>query len=257
MLVRLESGDRADAEPAGVRPRGWRPALAGVGERRRFDQEMRAVAGAWRGYDQPLSPRVAVFRATALLVAVAAALAFVGPWSGRSRGWVADRVAGLVTHSYEPIKVKSVRVEPPQADLPGYLPLFAVDTFRNRSWATAWRPDRPAGESCVETERAGRSATLVLSYGDAVRVDRVSIRAGLDEKDPGRLSQARPAKIGIRLGDGPCQILSLRDVAGRQDLNVSGKDVRFAKVWVTEAYDAADGPNNLVAISEIEFSTKR
>jgi hypothetical protein len=32
--------------------------------------------------------------------------------------------------------------------------------------------------------------------------------------------------------------------------------VRFAKVWVTEAYDAADGPNNLVAISEIELSTK-
>lgn len=257
MLVRFEARSRRDAEPEPSRARGWGAALAGAGERRRFDREMRAVAGAWRGYDQPLVPRVAAFRATALAVVVAAVLAFVGPWSGSSRGWVSDHAAGLLPHSYKEIDVKSWRVEPAEEELPGYSQAFAVDGFRNRAWATAWHPDRPPGESCADTEQAGRSATLVLLFDDAVRIDRVSIRAGLDGKDPQRLTQARPRRIGVQLGDGPCQILSLRDVPDRQDLNVRGKDVRIVKVWVTEAYDPSDGQGNVIAISEIDFLAER
>jgi hypothetical protein len=257
MLVRFEPGARRDAEPEPVRPRGWRSNLAGVGERREFDRGMRAAAGAWRGYDQPLAPRVAAFRGTAVLVVVATLVAFVGPWSGGSRRWVSDRVAGLLPHSYKEIDVKSVSVEPNEVDRPGYTPLFAVDGFRNRAWATSWRPDRPpAGPSCVDS--VGPSSTLVLTFAEPARIDRVSIRAGLDEKDPDRSRQARPKKIGIQLGDGPCQLRQLRDEAGRQDVDVRGRDVPYAKVWVTEAYDPADSEGELlVAFSEIDFLANR
>lgn len=85
------------------------------------------------------------------------------------------------------------------------------------------------------------------------------VRAGLDEKNPDRSTQARPTKLGLQLGDELCQILQLQDpVSDRQTFNIDKKaDVPYAKVWIIEADVPADGPRNLVAISELDFVTAR
>ncbi len=258
MLVPLDPGPRRDGALADPdRSHGLRPTLAGAGQRRRFDREMRSAAGAWRGYDQPLAPRAVIFRSTALAVVATALLVLVGPWSGSSRAWASDRFAGLLPHSYREIRVGSVSVTPPEKDLSGFAPWNAVDGFRDHSWATAWHPERPIDPAADCPETSGRSATLVVHFDEQVRIDRVSVRAGLDGRDPTRLAQARPKRIGVQLGGGGCQILPLRDVADAQELAVHGRDVGFVKIWIVEAYDAASGPNNAVAISEIDFLRDR
>jgi hypothetical protein len=255
MLVHAEPDARDEAESAPARSRG-RGLLSGFGESRRFDREMRA-AGDWSGYDQPLAARVMAFRTAASAVVAVAFLAFVWPWGAQSRSWVGDRLAGLLPHSYEEIKVEKVSVDPPQPDIDGYAADFAVDGFRNRAWVTAWDPAQPIGRDCRETV-GRRSATLVLDFAKEVRVDRVSIRAGLDEKNPDHNTQARPKRFGLQLGDKSCQTLPLKPGPDRQDFDVEkAGEVSYAKVWIIDADEPADGPGNRVAISELDFLTAR
>jgi hypothetical protein len=258
LLVRIEPGTRRDADRAPEPRGGWRPLLT-AGENSRFDRALRA-AGPTAGYSQPLAARTSMFRTVAAAGTVAILLALVGPWSGSSRGWISDQAAGLIPHSYREIDVASEAVDPPQQDLDGYLPLFAVDGFRNRAWATAWHPER-AGATACPAQGAG-SATLVLTFKDPATVDRVSIRAGLDDKSPDRLTQVRPKTIGIQLEDGPCQTLALSNTADPQALDVHATGVSSARVWVVDAYPSPDGPSpdgpgDRVAISEIDFLAKR
>ncbi|WP_261569964.1 hypothetical protein [Frankia gtarii] len=248
-LVHDQTGSPADTAP-GTTP-GPRPALAGAGERRRFDRQMRAAAGGRRGYDRPLANRVVALRATAGLLAVAVVLALAGPASGSTRGWAAGRISGVLPHSYKEVDVSGVGVTPAQRDLRGYPPMFAVDGYRNRAWVTAWNPDEAIGETCSKT--VGRSAILVLTFARSVRIDHVSIRAGLPKDDPAAPSQVRPKRIAIQFGDEQCQFKDLLKVAEPQLLNVTGKDTQLARVWIVDAYDAATAPGNQVAISEIDF----
>ncbi|EIV92953.1 hypothetical protein FraQA3DRAFT_2626, partial [Frankia sp. QA3] len=236
--------------------------LVDYGEHRRFDREMRLAAGAWRGYDRPLAGRVTAMRTAAVGAVVAVALVFAGPWGGGCRGWVAERAAGILPHSYREIDVHSASVsrspaDAGRADPAGRPPLAAVDGFRNRAWATAWHADRPIDLTAPCAQTTGRSAKLILRFDEPVRIDRIAIRAGLDDADPARLNQARPKRVGVQLGEGNCKIVQLRDTADRQELDLHGRGVDYAAIWVVDAFPAPGGAGDVVAISELDFLTAR
>ncbi|KPM56697.1 hypothetical protein CcI49_26725 [Frankia sp. CcI49] len=254
MLVPAQSDLRPDDPRPAAAPvpsRGLGSSLERAGERRRFDREMRRAATGRSGYSRPLALRVVAFRTTLVVALIAVVLASA---STTTRSWAADRLSTVLPGSYREIdEFASVRVDPEMDERPGYLAQRAVDGSRNRAWMTAWDPTAEIGESCPKT--AGRSATLVLRFTSAVRVDRVSIRAGLPKNDPEAPVQAQPKQIGIQLDD-QCWTKDLSDSGEPQVLKgVAGRDVRIARVWIVDTFDHSNGSGTFVAISEIDFST--
>jgi hypothetical protein len=255
-LVRLEVGTRSWTPDVPVEA-GWR----GAGDRRRFDGELRAAAGGQpRGYDRPLATRTVALRCGSALVLVVLLLASL---SGGVRGRVTDGVAGMMPHAYRQLAAPTAHAEGPGAlDLPGYAPAFAVDPYLNTAWASAWPPPAQsspaqpaAGGSCAGAQ--GQPTSLVLQFDEVVSVDRVRIRAGLSDDDPQHTNQYRPRQLAFQFGDQPCVALPLRDTADAQNLDVQGRDLRTVKVWVIDVYPPPAGQGADVAISGLDFLTKR
>lgn len=226
-------------------------------DRRDFRQRMReAGKGARIRYSQALGLRATVFRALFVLATLGIGVSLVGPW-GSARGWLSDQVARAFPRSYQVVTPAGLAVVPEQPELPGYLPLYAVDGQPSRAWAVGWdqAAERGAAEPCGQAPSVA-AASLDVAFPAPVNLGRISVQAGLDRADGDWSKQGRPKTIDVVFSDGTCARLELADSFEPQHHEVEAAGVTAVRITVVDAYPHLDGDGALMALSEVAFAQR-
>jgi hypothetical protein len=172
------------------------------------------------------------------------------------RTWALDQFANI-TGRYQPVEVQEAAFVGEDAEPEGFAAAFATDGQPGRAWAVGWDAERVVvDEPCAAAEGAA-SGALSVSFTQDTKVDRITVRAGLDRNNQQWSKQARPRTIDVRFSDGSCKRLDLKDEFGAQRFSVQAAAANGAIVTIVDAYPQHDGPGGLVALSEITFEARR
>ncbi|MER6499132.1 hypothetical protein ABT218_06950 [Streptomyces sp. NPDC001455] len=124
----------------------------------------------------------------------------------------------------------------------------AFDGFNNRYWAPAAAgPDTGVGEY------------LECDFEQPVRVLKLVVFSGTSTKLDEFLTQARPARITVRLtsadGGQADKVIRVKDQPGQQTFDLRGSKVVRARLTMDDAYGAGAGKH--LAVAEVEFFGRR
>ena len=156
-----------------------------------------------------------------------------------------DKVRAILTPVYD-------QVRPSAADGAGATDHGAdqlIDNGNNTWWSS------PAGSG------AGRGSKVTVSFAKPVDLARMIVTAGVPgTQDEGTfVSQPRPAEMRVVLnGDTVgARTIGLKDRDTPQTLTLSGKKVQTVDIEILEVYPASPASTAGVAITELEFFSKR
>lgn len=128
----------------------------------------------------------------------------------------------------------------------GHPAAAAVDGFNNRYWAPKETGD-------------GIGEFLECDFAEPVRVMKLLVFSGTSARKDEFLTQARPARITVRLtsqeGELTTRSIRLRDQAGEQTFDLRGSDTVRARLTVDSAYGT--GKDRRIALAEAEFFGRR
>ena len=206
-------------------------------------------------YNRALEVRTQLVRATVLLAALGLGVGFIGPFGLRT--WVADQFANI-TQGYKPVAVQESAVVGDAEEPEGTAARFATDGQTSRVWSVGWNTKEQAvvDEPCSPAQSPAAGA-LSVTFGRPARVDRVTVRAGIDRGNKELASkQSAPRTVDLQFSDGTCQRLELKNDFSKQKFGVKAGQVENAVVNIVDVYPAADGPGDVVSIAEITFEAR-
>jgi hypothetical protein len=206
-------------------------------------------------YSRALEVRTQVVRGLMVLAALGIGISFIGPFGVRT--WVADQFANI-TQRYKAVEVREANVVGNAEEPTGFAAAQATDGQPSRAWAVGWNPEEEPviEEPCAPVEGPAAGA-LAVTFGGEARVDRITVRAGIDrERKDLASTMASPKIIDVLFSDGTCKRLDLKDTFSAQKFTVEGGRSEGATVSIVDVYKAADGPGDQVALSEITFETR-
>lgn len=242
------------APPEALPPLRWWQRVFRRPAERDFRRDWRRVAGTARArYDDVISWRAQVFRGVLILGAAGVSVAMLSQWGASVREGLYARVEPVLPISYDPLAVEA-RVDPPAEELPNFLGTYAVDGDLARAWATPWR-ERATEQLCRGT--GGAASALVLDFAEVTRVDRIVVRAGLDEERlEGWARHARPRTLDLAFSDGTCRRIELLDQAGPQTHPVNIAEAGEVRITVADVHPAREGPGDLTSLAEVVFERR-
>lgn len=206
---------------------------------------------ARRAYRRSLPP---LYRWRRVLVALGvvgllSALAFVLPVDPIER---AKDAWQRWTSKPSPVADVGAEADPADSVAPTYTAESVVDGDWFNAWATAWPEGTTPTEDCAGAAGVGG---LILSWGEPVEIDSLSIRAGLHPEAPDPDAAVQPKVIAL-IAEGTCDRVTLKAGRGWQefsvDLPVQTSSVRLV---VAEVFEPDGRTPGLVAISELELQT--
>jgi hypothetical protein len=206
-------------------------------------------------YNRALEVRTQLVRASLLLATLGLGVGMIGPFGLRS--WVADQFANI-THGYKQVAVQESALVGDAEAPEGTAAEFATDGQTSRVWSVAWNTKEQAvvDEPCSPAPTPAAGA-LAVTFGQPSRVDRVTVRAGIDRGNKEQASkQAAPRTVDLQFSDGTCQRLELKNDFSKQRFGVKGGQFEGAVVNIVDVYPAADGPGDVVSIAEITFESR-
>lgn len=151
------------------------------------------------------------------------------------------------------VVVPGIRAEiiPPDASAADSVPEALVDGTA-KSWKMAWTPTTQ-GSPCGAAQT---TPVIELTFASA-RIKEIDMRAGLQEKNPGRKLQYRPKTIWIAYAN-HCEDVNLEDIE-RQPIKLDTKSaVESIRIGVQTAYapEPPEGSQQVLAFTEITLKSR-